>query len=166
MMRRKRKRPRPIEVDISVESSLWDDVDLSIIETTLQSSWNDLVNSDLPEACDVSVVLTDNQHIRQLNQQYRQKDKPTNVLSFPTGEPIPGIDEWSLGDIILAYETINQEAEQQQKGFQHHLQHLLVHGLLHLLGYDHIEDSDAHEMEQQEISTLAKLGIENPYEVN
>lgn len=107
---------------------------------------------------EVSVVLTNDQRIRQLNAKYRKKDKPTNVLSFPQDHEI------LLGDIILSYETIQREAEEQQKSFLHHLQHLCVHGFLHLLGHDHEEDEEAEEMEACEIKICKALNIGNPYQ--
>ncbi|MFW0776526.1 MAG: rRNA maturation RNase YbeY [Rickettsiales bacterium] len=106
--------------------------------------------------CEIAVVLADDKFIRELNSQYRGKNKPTNVLSFE------GDDE-HLGDIILAYETIEKEAKQQNKKFRDHAAHLLVHGTLHLLGHDHETDDEAEKMEKQEIKTLKKLGVSNPY---
>ncbi len=115
---------------------------------------------------EISVVLCDDEFIRTLNRDYRQKDKPTNVLSFPQtdfrkgekpGNPAP------LGDLILAYPTIAREAEEQKKSFQSHFTHLIVHGTLHLLGYDHETADEAEEMEGIEIIALKELGIENPY---
>ncbi len=107
---------------------------------------------------DVAVVLSDNAEIQRLNRDFRGKDAPTNVLSFPSDEP----DEW--GDIILAHEIIADEAVAQGKAFDAHFTHLLVHGMLHLLGYDHIEEAEAAEMEALEIEILAKLAVANPYE--
>jgi len=107
---------------------------------------------------EVSLVLTDDGAIRALNRDYRHKDKPTNVLSFPVVEA-PGL----LGDIILARETIIMEADSRNIKLADHVSHLIIHGLLHLLGYDHIIEADAEDMEAIEIAALAKLGIANPY---
>lgn len=113
-----------------------------------------------------SVVLADDATVRRLNATYRAKDKPTNVLSFPF-EPPPGMPESEadlyLGDIILAAETLLAEAADLGIPPAHHLQHLVVHGLLHLLGFDHIEDAEAEEMEAIETQVLAGLGIADPY---
>lgn len=106
---------------------------------------------------EISVVLTDDSEIRQLNKQWRGKDKPTNVLSFPQDEDVV------LGDIILSLQTIKAEAAEQSKPLPHHFSHLAVHGLLHLLGYDHENDAEAEEMENLEIKICTKLGIKNPY---
>lgn len=105
---------------------------------------------------ELSVILADDRFIQTLNKTYRKKNKPTNVLSF-VGEGN------HLGDLVLAYETIKREAKAQKKTFKHHTTHLLVHGVLHLLGHDHKHDKDAHVMEQIEIKILKKLNISNPY---
>ena len=109
------------------------------------------------EACEVSILLTDDAAIQVLNRDYRSFDKPTNVLSFPQD------DEFLLGDIAMAYETLAREAAEQDKTFHDHFTHLFVHGVLHLLGYDHEEKHDQEDMEQQEIKILHGLGIQNPY---
>lgn len=113
-----------------------------------------------------SVVLADDAFVQRLNATYRAKDTPTNVLSFPF-EPPPGMPESEadlyLGDIVLASETLQREAADMGVPPAHHLQHLVVHGLLHLLGFDHIEDGEAEEMERIETQVLAGLGIADPY---
>ena len=106
----------------------------------------------------ISVVLADDKFVQELNHQFRGKNKPTNVLSFNGGG-----DE--LGDIVLAYETIKQEAKEQKKSFTSHTAHLIIHGCLHLLGFDHEADKDAEKMERKEITILKELGFDNPYEV-
>ena len=111
----------------------------------------------LEEERDVAVVLSDDAGVQALNAAFRSKDRPTNVLSFPSEEP----DEW--GDIVLAYETVAREAGEQDKDFKAHFAHLVVHGMLHLLGYDHMEGSEAERMEALEIAILDQLGLANPY---
>jgi probable rRNA maturation factor len=120
---------------------------------------------ELPaEETEVAVMLTDDLRIRELNREWRGQDKPTNVLSFPAAQP-PGAppQPLMLGDIAIAYETTRGEAEADGKPFQNHLSHLAIHGFLHLLGYDHLDDDEAEEMEGLERDILAKLGIADPY---
>lgn len=110
----------------------------------------------------ITVLLTNDAEVKALNAQYRGKNKPTNVLSFPDGEKIDGVLQ--LGDIAMAYETIAAEAAAQGKALKHHISHLAIHGTLHLLGHDHEEDAEAEAMEALEIAILARMGIANPYE--
>jgi probable rRNA maturation factor len=112
------------------------------------------------EAC---VVLADDALLRSLNRSYLGKDAPTNVLSFPFQGPPGGEDTGHLGDVVLAAETIRKEAGEQGIAPVHHLQHLVVHGLLHLLGFDHDTDARAETMERLEAQILATLGIADPY---
>ena len=109
----------------------------------------------------VTLLLTDDQTVADLNRRFRQQDKPTNVLSFPA----PANPERFLGDIALAYGVCAREAVEQGKPLAHHLQHLVAHGVLHLLGYDHVSDAEASEMEGLERAILAGLGIPAPYAV-
>lgn len=114
---------------------------------------------------EISVVLADDPRVRALNRQYRGQDKPTNVLSFPNMEApsAAGVGRL-LGDVILARETLQREAREQHKSLEDHLAHLVVHGVLHLLGYDHEEAAEATEMEDRERRILAGLGIADPYD--
>ena len=107
----------------------------------------------------VTLLLTDDATIADLNRRFRQQDKPTNVLSFPA----PQNPERFLGDIALAYGVCAREAREQGKPLKHHMQHLVAHGVLHLLGYDHVSDAQADEMENLERAVLAGLGIPDPY---
>jgi len=107
----------------------------------------------------VSLLLTNDLAVRALNAQFRRQDKPTNVLSFPA----PTNPERFLGDVALAFETCAREADEQGKPLAHHLQRLTAHGVLHLLGYDHVTDAEASEMEGLERVILAGLGIADPY---
>lgn len=113
------------------------------------------------EGAEVSLLFCDDARIRELNRQFRAKDKPTNVLSFPGPEPLE--EARFLGDIALAFETIDREAQEQGKTLEGHCRHMIVHGFLHLLGYDHEDADEAEEMEASEIRALHALGVENPY---
>ena len=113
---------------------------------------------------ELSILFTDDAAIQVLNREWRGKDKATNVLSFPAfpvepGDPLPPM----LGDIVLACETVRREADEENKPFEHHLTHLMVHGLLHLLGYDHETEEEAEEMEGLERQILSSLAIPDPY---
>ena len=115
-------------------------------------------------APEVSLVFTSDEEIRGINAEWRGQDKPTNVLSFPAFPLTPGkMPGPMLGDIILAQETLAREAADLGKSFDDHLTHLLVHGFLHLFGYDHMEDEEAEKMEGLETRILAELGLSNPY---
>ena len=108
---------------------------------------------------DVSLLLTDDAAVRDLNARFRGKDQPTNVLSFPAPENPQGL----LGDVALAFETCAREAHEQGKTLSAHLQHLVAHGVLHLVGYDHDVDAGAEIMEALERRILAALGVADPY---
>ncbi len=118
-----------------------------------------------PGSAELSLVFSNDERVRELNADYRGKPMATNVLSFPAdlpGEQSPGQDRL-LGDVVVAFETISREAEAQGKTFENHLCHLIVHGVLHLLGYDHEIDSSADKMEALEIAALAHMNVPNPY---
>ena len=115
---------------------------------------------------EVSVKFTSDEEVRALNAQWRGKDKPTNVLSFPMAEESELPDAQLLGDVVLAYGVCAAEAADRQVPIETHAAHLVVHGTLHLLGYDHeTSDRDAEEMEQVERQALASMGIDDPYHV-
>ncbi len=129
-----------------------------------------LVHLQKDLATELTIRLVDNDEIQQLNRDYRGKDKPTNVLSFPF-EPYEALMAYAgdaadinlLGDMVIAPAVIVAEAQQQHKNVMHHYAHMTVHGVLHLLGYDHIDDEEAEVMEALEIAILQDLGIDNPY---
>jgi probable rRNA maturation factor len=151
-------------IDVSSSAACWSD-NLSSADALARRAANAVWHriGRVEGNAEVSIVLGDDMLVRDLNQRYRSQDKATNVLSFPAGDDgQPGMP-CLLGDVILAYDTIAREATEQQKPLADHFQHLCVHGILHLLGHDHQEDSDATTMETLEISILADLGIANPY---
>jgi probable rRNA maturation factor len=111
---------------------------------------------------EIAVLLTDDARMRAVNQQWRAKDKPTNVLSFPGAPPERIAKALFLGDIILAFETTAAEAAAEEKPLDHHMMHLVVHGVLHLLGYDHMTSGDAERMESLESAILASLDVPDP----
>jgi probable rRNA maturation factor len=131
-----------------------------VIETTLR-----FINVD--QDCEIGIACVDNDESQKLNLEYRQKDKPTNVLSFPSDVPeevLAMLDALPIGDLVICIPVVLQEAIDQNKTPIEHFTHMLVHGTLHLMGYDHeTSDEDAEEMEALEIEILAKLGFENPY---
>ncbi len=154
-----------IAIDLTVEAGEWPR------KTSLRAMVGKAVRAALLEAAvpanavsEVSIVFSDDAHIRALNASWRHKDKATNVLSFPAfpiapGDPIPPM----LGDIVLASQTVSREAELEGKPIEHHITHLVVHGLLHLLGHDHENEDDAETMEALERAALARLAIPDPY---
>ena len=144
------------EIDVQVQSALWNaepaaaDTVRAAIEAAARL---------VPARGEISVLLTDDAAVRELNRVWRKVDKPTNVLSFPAAKASGGL----RGDIAIAYETLASEAAAENKPFLHHLAHLAVHGFLHLLGYDHQTDSQAEAMEGLERTALARLQIADPY---
>lgn len=114
------------------------------------------------ETAEMTIRIATSDESRQLNHEYRGKDKPTNVLSFPFEAP-PGIELPLLGDLIICPDVVLQESIEQEKTFHEHFAHMVVHGCLHLLGFDHINEQDALEMETLEKEILADLGISDPY---
>ena len=115
------------------------------------------------EPAEVVVRIVDEAESRELNNAYRQKDKPTNVLSFPFEAP-PEVASEHLGDLVICAPVVAREAEAQGKSLESHWAHMVIHGMLHLQGYDHIEPAEAEEMEALESQIMAQLGYSNPYE--
>lgn len=159
------------EIDISVQDPQWES--LGDIEKVIHKAASlTLKNAILPKFAanrelELSLVLANDDLVQVLNREYRDMDKPTNVLSFATlddgDDPFPAEGILNLGDVILSFETIIREAREQSKTQIEHIQHLTVHGVLHLLGYDHEDDDQANDMETLEIRILEKLGVQNPY---
>ena len=124
----------------------------------IQSAWLD------DEPSEISLVLADDDFVHILNRDYRGKDKPTNVLSFENADKPPQGQPWLAGDIIIAYQTVLKEAKEQDKTFCAHLAHLLIHGTLHLQGYDHLNARQAKKMESLETNIMKNLGYQDPYQ--
>jgi probable rRNA maturation factor len=160
-----------ITIDINCNLDRWHEAIPcveALIEKTCKAAINAAGIGKFAKVIEVSVMLAGDDFVHDLNKQYRGKDKPTNVLSFPAEEftagDYAGVEEFvMLGDIAIALETIEREAEEQGKDIKDHLCHMVVHGTLHLLGYDHIDDLDAEEMEGLEVKILDEMGIGNPY---
>jgi probable rRNA maturation factor len=128
--------------------------------------WVDTALDDYEQDTEIVVRIVDEQESAELNEQYRHKSGPTNILSFPVDLP-EGIELDLLGDLVICAPVVEKEALEQDKLLAHHWAHIIVHGVLHLLGYDHIDDDEAELMENKEIAILNKLHINNPYtEVN
>lgn len=141
-------------IDIEIEDEAWSAA-LPGVEALILAS----AQAALAGAGAVTILLADDDAVADLNQRFRGKAGPTNVLSFPA----PANPEDHLGDIALAYGVCAREAAEQGKPLAHHLQHLVAHGVLHLLGYDHLTEAEAEEMEALERRLLADLGVPDPY---
>jgi probable rRNA maturation factor len=156
----------------SIDLSLQDGV--SIDETAflaravnILSEAVEMADLKFPDGAELSLVLAGDKTLKALNNQWRQKDKPTNVLSFPGDDIAVGeAAGMMLGDIVISLETTAREASLENKTFEDHLSHLVVHGFLHLFGYDHETDEEANQMESLETRILNELGIEDPYDAN
>lgn len=144
------------QIDIFIHEGPWEDA-FPALSVLAENAVNETLAHCECAASEISLVFADDAFIQDLNKRYRNMDKPTNVLSFPQDDGI------NLGDVILAFETIKKEAAEQDKTPQDHLTHLIVHGTLHLLGLDHENDDEAHQMESLEITVLEALGVKNPY---
>ncbi|MFK7903209.1 MAG: rRNA maturation RNase YbeY [Nitratireductor sp.] len=157
------------EIDIAINDDAWlallgSEKQMHALSESALSAAANVANLKWPSHAELSIVFTNDDEMAELNKQWRDIDKSTNVLSFPGSDVSVGEEADALiGDIILAHETISQEAIAQEKSFNAHLSHLLVHGFLHLFGYDHIEDDEAQIMETLEIKILQTLEISNPY---
>lgn len=154
-----------IAIDIAIDSDGWapEDELRGLVGNAVAAAAAEL-GRKLPEECELSLRFTDDAAMRVLNRHWRGKDSPTNVLSFPAyplvgRDPVPPL----LGDIAIAYETVEREAGLEGKPFDHHLTHLVVHGFLHLAGYDHVDEREAEVMEALERRILSRLAIPDPY---
>jgi probable rRNA maturation factor len=158
-----------IHVDLLIDEPAWSKARLglkTLVPDALETAFKTLpVKPKAP--LEISITLSNDQNIKILNRKHRNKNKATNVLSFPLWASLEDIPTMRLpvpaGDIIIAYETMAREAQEQDKTLKAHFIHMLIHGFLHLLGYDHMNDKDADIMENLEIKVLKKLGIKDPY---
>ncbi|MEE2944144.1 MAG: rRNA maturation RNase YbeY [Pseudomonadota bacterium] len=160
-----------MEIDLVIEDERWSAVDLERLAE--RAGRGVVAELELGPDWEICVMACDDARIADLNAEFREKPSATNVLSWPSEErgaevdgdqPLPptGPDP-ELGDIAIAFETCKREADEANKAFEDHVTHLLVHGILHLLGYDHIRDQDATLMETLETKILGKMGISDPY---
>jgi len=155
----------PVEIDLMVEAGNWPaEAHLEALASKAVGAALAETGAGAPDGSELSLVFSDDAHIQVLNAEWRGKDKPTNVLSFPAfptrpGAPLPPM----MGDIILAAETVAREAALEDKPLDHHIIHLVIHGFLHLMGHDHETDVEAEEMEGLERRALARLAIPDPY---
>lgn len=154
--------PERLQLDIIIEDGDWSA--FAPVEDALAEVADAVARRLELDAAEAAVSLSSNERVQTLNLTYRGQDKPTNVLSFPASERgMPAGAMRHLGDIVLAAETVASEAVAEGKPYRHHLQHLVVHGLLHLLGYDHESEPDALAMERLEVEILGQLGVPDPY---
>lgn len=151
-----------LAIETTVDCSGWEELAHldSLVAECLRAALEES-GVDLPEGTEVSLLFCDDQRIRELNRQFRGQDKPTNVLSFPGVLPVGSAH--FLGDIAIAYETVAREAREQGKTVERHCRHMIAHGFLHLLGFDHEDDRQAEVMEAMEIRILRRLGVADPY---
>jgi probable rRNA maturation factor len=154
---------RPPRLDLLIEAGDWPPRSkLRSLASRAVRAATAQTGAQLPAPAELSLVFTDDAHIRALNLRFRGKDKATNVLSF-SAAAAGGARGPLLGDIVLALETIERESAAQGLTFEDHLTHLMVHGFLHLLGYDHETDGEAVVMERLETAILARIGVADPY---
>lgn len=160
-------RRQPVEVDIRIATAAWRTA-MPGPGAAIRRAVRAALATELPRgaATALSVLLTDDAEMRKLNAGWREKDKPTNVLSFPAETAVdPAHPPAYLGDIALALATCRREAKEQGKSLADHVMHLAVHGSLHLIGYDHMNDEEAAAMEPREVEILAGLGVADPYRI-
>lgn len=152
-------------LEIEVDETAWKQLpDPETLLRRAAQATETALGKDLSDTV-LTISLATDDAVAELNQHWRNKTGPTNVLSFPAARdmPLPPGEPRLLGDIMLAAGVVKREAEQQSKSLEHHLVHLAVHGILHIMDYDHINESEANEMESLEIDILNVLGIANPY---
>ncbi len=146
-------------IEILIEDTVWE-TSLPDTETFTIEIVKSVLDEFEPPFGNIDILLCNDDRIHELNKLWRGHDKPTNVLSFES------VDDDILGNIAIAHDYCQNEANTQNKAFKDHIAHMIVHGVLHLIGFDHIEDDEAQEMEALEVEILSKLGINNPYDTN
>lgn len=153
------------EIAVTVEDEGWRTLIPRPEAVCVRAAQAALDSAGGPPGAEVGIVLADDARVAELNARFRGKQGPTNVLSFPIagGAPVPAGAPRLLGDVVLARETVAREARAQGKTAADHLGHLVVHGVLHLIGFDHQTESEAADMEARETAVLARLGIPDPY---
>ncbi len=158
---------RPPALDVIIDSPLWNSVPgvKPALRRAIKAAATPALEHLQPSSgTELAIVLTDDAAIQALNRQWRGRNQPTNVLSFPSPGPQPPAGgPRLLGDVVIAYETTAREAQARGLPLDHHLAHLAVHGFLHLLGYDHASDKEAESMERLEREILARLDVNDPY---
>ena len=153
-----------IEIDLSITCAAWKRALPSVARVARGAAQAALAQSGKRiGAAELSLVLANDRAVQDLNARWRRKDAPTNVLAFASDEPPAKGKPVLLGDVVLAYETVAREAKEQGKRLADHLRHLVIHGVLHLLGYDHMKATPAKRMEALETRILASLGVADPY---
>ena len=158
-------RSEKLKLEITIQNQkLWKDLDniFCILVLDLLSKITEDKNELKKSA---SILLTDDLHMKEINNKWRKLEKATNVLSFPVNKQIKEEDYFFIGDIVLSYETILSECKLRKKSFKDHFLHLLIHGFLHLLGYNHDNKRNEKVMEELEVNYLSELNIKNPYEI-
>jgi len=153
-------------VEIGAPCARWQEYCPAAVAVAGAAAQLALQRAEAPAKAIADITLTDDDAQRTLNRTWRGKDAPTNVLAFPAADPtlpVPVGAPLLLGDVVLAFETVRREAAEQDKTLADHLRHLVAHGVLHLLGYDHENAADAALMEAREIAILKELGVANPY---
>lgn len=158
------------KIDLIKESPLWEEtknINSDLITNIFREVLNEIKKLNHVKDFEISILLSDDRRLNELNKEFLKKDKPTNILSFPDIEiydedfqNIP--EEFYLGDLAISYERVDEESKNYMISFENHFTHLVVHGILHLLGYDHEEDNEWHKMSIMEINILNKLNIDKP----
>lgn len=156
------------DVDVDIRCGLWHEALPDVTQLCCQAAQAAAAFAGAGQTgltgSEISVVLADDDFVQELNNSWRHQDSPTNVLAFPASDDeTPATEIRMLGDVVVAFQTSAREANEQGKTLNSHLAHLIVHGVLHLMGYDHMTDDDAEQMEGLEITILSRMGIRNPY---